>query len=259
MFFFLSKIFDLLLAPLTWALLLAGASFVPRVRVRPGSRWLMPAALGILYAFSLQPVSQSLFRACEQPPMVKTTAGPPYDAVILLGGLVLEDVSAERGAPAFNDNVERLTETFELLREGRARAVIISGGSWRPRAKSDVEAAVLARTLVRWGIEQERIIVEDRSRNTQENAAFTAEIVRARHLDRLLLVTSAFHMPRAHATFRAAGLAPDTLPVDFRTGAVHLDLRSVFPRADDLSRSTDALRELAGRLVYRARGYSSAR
>jgi uncharacterized SAM-binding protein YcdF (DUF218 family) len=99
------------------------------------------------------------------------------------------------------------------------------------------------------------VVLERESRNTRENAERSARIVRERGWRTLLLVTSAMHAPRAEAAFRGAGLAVDVLPVDRRSGDRP---GSFLPRATALDRSTEALRELAGRLVYRAVGYSGS-
>jgi uncharacterized SAM-binding protein YcdF (DUF218 family) len=97
-------------------------------------------------------------------------------------------------------------------------------------------------------------VTEAGSRNTRENAVESARVAAARGWRRLLLVTSAQHVPRALGCFRAVGLEPDVLPVDREAG----DAKgaSWLPRAYALSRSSDVLRELAGRLVYRLAGYT---
>jgi uncharacterized SAM-binding protein YcdF (DUF218 family) len=116
-----------------------------------------------------------------------------------------------------------------------------------------IEADFMAALYRRLGVPEDRIALERESRNTRENAVRSAAIVRERGWRTLVLVTSAAHMPRAAATFRRAGLDVDLLPVDHRYG----DRRPTFvPRSDALDRSTAAIRELAGRLVYQVAGYA---
>ncbi len=252
LFYLLSKTLDVLLEPLAWALAL-GALGARRLRGRPARfAW---SSLALLYVCSLPVVGDLLWRALEAG-VVGTyqREGEPYDAAILLGGLTDNNAPDLPEAVAYNENVERVHATFELLRSGRARRAIASSGPIEPPGRAPSEAHLLADQLARWGVERERLIVEPRSRNTVENARETAAIVRERGLGRLVLITSAYHMPRALGCFRAAGLEVDALPVDYRAP---LALgRSPLPRADALARSTVALRELAGRLVYRLRGYS---
>lgn len=169
-----------------------------------------------------------------------------YDAVILLGGLVDDRAMKTSGQISYNDNVERLIVTHRLVRDGKARVVIVSGVS--------PEADVLAQQLEDWGISNERILLEARARNTHENAVFSQEIARARGFERVLIVTSAFHMPRAAECFAAVGMKVDTLSVDYRSAA-SIPLGEWLPRAGSLAVTTTVLREMAGRFIYRMQGY----
>lgn len=256
MFLVLSKLLDLFLAPLTWGLLLLLAGLVLRRRRARLAGTLQGVGLALLYAFSIEPVSEGLMRATEAGAVSTYRPDVVYDAVIVLGGGLDPGATERSGHPEYNAAPERILRGFELLREGHAKQVLISGGSLDPRPEAVVEADVLARQLQEWGIAPERIVTEGRSRNTRENALESEPIVRAHGWKTLLLVTSAAHMPRARGCFAAVGLHPDTLVVDVRTSAVPLRLGSWLPRASSLNASTDALRELAGRAVYRLRGWT---
>jgi uncharacterized SAM-binding protein YcdF (DUF218 family) len=178
-----------------------------------------------------------------------------YDVVVLLGGVVDDRVQATSGQRAFNDNNERLLETFDLLRDGTARYAILSGGSATANPMRVTEAGALAAQLVAWGIVPDRLVIEDQARNTYENAVFSSAIVRARGWRSVLIVTSAFHMPRAYGCFRAVRLDVDTFPVDFRSYASPFS-GEWMPRVHYLEGSSIAIREWSGRAIYRARGYS---
>ncbi|HEY8079042.1 MAG TPA: YdcF family protein [Labilithrix sp.] len=256
MFFFLSKILDVLLSPLTWAILLAAAT-VPWRR-RSARRWRRRRAFGaaaivVILVFSSSLVADGMWGALENSAVSTYDPARTYDAVILLGGVGDEEVWAERKQLALNDNVERLTATNEILRDGHARVAILSGAAMRPGGLS--EARELATFLLAWGIGEDRIVLEERARNTRENAVYSAEIVRARGFSRVLVVTSAFHVPRAADCFRAVGLEVDFLPVDYRAHRPHFELEAMLPRTSALDRSSAAIREIAGRWIYRARGY----
>lgn len=257
MFLFLSKVLDLLLAPLSWALLLWLVAWGLRRRRERLSRVLSVLGGLVLYVFSIEPVAMGLMRATEAGAARTFRPGATYDAVIVLGG-GLDPAATERtGVPEYNAAAERVLRGFELLREGRARQVLISGGSLDPRPEAVVEADVLLRQLQQWGIPAERIVTEGRSRNTRENAVESARIIEERGWKSLLLVTSAAHMPRAAGCFTAVGLRPDLLPVDSRASNTPLGRMSWLPRSGALNLSTDALRELAGRAVYRLRGWTA--
>jgi uncharacterized SAM-binding protein YcdF (DUF218 family) len=250
-------------APLTWALLLLCAAAILGLRPTPARQRIATGAallaLLLLVAFSSPRVSNALLRSLERDApasFLRLGKGEPYDAVIVLSGLLDAEATESAGAPNYTEGVDRLHAGFDLLRTGRARAALLSGGSVDPRIREAVEARVLSRQLQDWGIDGARLVVEDQSRNTRENAVNSARIVRERGWRRLLLVTSAFHMQRAAGAFRAAGLSFDTLPVDFRSHDPDRFPQSWLPRASCLAQSTLALHEWAGRLAYRARGYS---
>lgn len=254
MFFFLSKLLDVCLSPYTWGLLLVAAAVPWRTRDRSprhARRRRVAGAIGVgvLLLVSFPPVSNGLLWRLERGSASTYDPSVTYDAVILLGGLVDDRAMMASGQISFNDNVERLIVTHRLVRDGKARVVIVSGIS--------PEADILAAQLEDWGVAKERILLEARSRNTRENALFSREITRARGLERVLVVTSAYHMPRAAECFNAVGMKVDTLAVDYRASA-SVPLGEWLPRAGSLAVSTAVLREMAGRWIYRMQGYGKS-
>lgn len=257
MFFVLSKILDVFLSPYTWALAFLVLA-IPWRRPRRDSSWKRRRlfgvlALGVLLVFSIEPVSNTLLYRLEHaaPPTYRPDV--TYDAIVLLGGIGDEVVASETGQPAYNDNVERLTAAHRLLAEGRARYVIVTGAVERPERAEWGEAKVLARQLEAWGIDRGRILLEEQARNTHENAIHSERIARERGFDKVLVITSAFHMPRAEECFAAVGMKVDTFVVDYRA---HRVAGSVFPRVIYLAESSKILRETSGLWIYRLRGYA---
>jgi uncharacterized SAM-binding protein YcdF (DUF218 family) len=256
MFFFLSKILDLLFAPLTWAIALLVVGVWAAYRRRARLALAAPiGALAILCVFSTEPVANAILGSLEASATKTMRDDVTYDAVIVLGGLVDEDANEAWGDRNYAHAVERLHAGFELLRAGRAKYAILSGGVGRAGQRL-TEADVLAEQLAEWGIDSDRLVREGTSRNTHENAVECGKIARERSWTRLVVVTSAMHMVRAAGCFRAEGLAFDTLPVDHRSGGARG--MSLLPRAGALDASTYSLREHAGRIIYRARGYATA-
>jgi uncharacterized SAM-binding protein YcdF (DUF218 family) len=251
-FFVLSKTLDVLLSPLSWALLLLLSGVVRRRSAIP--LWAPLGAMGILIFFSMEPVSNALIRRTEQPAQRTERPDKTYDAVILLGGLVETGNIESTGMPSYNDHAERLLTTFDVLRARHALQAILSGGT-ADGSTAPAEGRILAQQLAAWGIDRSRLLVEDASRNTRENAVFSKRIIDAHHLKRLLLITSAAHMPRAVDCFHAVGLEVDALPVDYHGYDPAQTRGSLLPRADKLADSVAALRELAGRAIYRLVGY----
>ncbi len=257
MFFFLSKTLDLALSPLTWALVLgllgsALAVFRPARRLAWRGCWAL--GLVVLYGFSTYPVSNALQGYLESSARTTMKEGAPYDGVVLLGGMVQVLVSQPEGPRSYNDNSDRLIAAFDVLRKGQAKEALLSGGG---DGVFVLEARVLKAQLVDWGIAPERLIVDDQSRNTRDNAVASARVAKERGWKSVLIITSAFHMDRALGCYRAVGLEVDALPVDWRAYDSRRFSAGLLPRADALAQSTQALRELSGRLIYRIQGYSA--
>lgn len=252
MFFLLSKLLDVFLSPYTWGLVLIAAAVPWRGRDRSPRqtrrrRWFGGLGVGLLLVASFPPVSNSLLWRLEHSATSTYDASVTYDAVILLGGLVDDRAMNTSHQISYNDNVERLIVTHRLVRDGKARVVIVSGIT--------PEAEVLAQQLEDWGIAKDRIVLEARSRNTHENAVYSREIARARGFDRVLVVTSAFHMRRAAECFAAVDMKVDTLSVDYRA-SLSVPVGEWIPRAGSLALTTMVLREMAGRFIYRMQGYA---
>ena len=109
--------------------------------------------------------------------------------------------------------------------------------------------------MVEEGIPTTRVIIEERSRSTHENAVFAKELIRPGPSQNWVLVTSAFHMPRAVAAFRAVDWSVIPYPVDFKIDP-STGLRANFSLVDGLSSSTIAGKEWAGLVGYRLLGWT---
>lgn len=253
MFFLASKTLDLLLDPWWWVAvpLLLGTVLFARGKKRAGAV-ASTVGLVLLFVLSLPFVASRLWQHLEADAVSTMRDDVTYDVVVLLGGTV-SAFGASADEVSWGDNVDRLTVTFDLLRSGRARSVIVSGGALRDGIPT--EAEFLARQLEAWGISKERILVEVEARNTVENAQRSKALIEARGFRSVLIVTSAFHMPRSLGCFRAVGLDPDTRAVDFRMRAPDADAHWL-PRVTYLSDVSQVVHELAGRLVYRLTGKS---
>ncbi|MBX3211573.1 MAG: YdcF family protein [Labilithrix sp.] len=261
MFFFLSKLLDVLLGPYTWGLALLLLA-LPWRRPRRRSSWRRrriagAAGLLVLLVFSLEPVANGMLYRLEHATTSTYRPETTYDAVVLLGGVSDERVVAETGQPSYNDNVERLVATHRLLADGHARFAIVSGAAESPELAEHGEARVLGRQLVAWGVDPSRVVLEEAARNTRENAVFSQRIAKERGFETVLVVTSAFHMRRSIECFEAVGMKVDTLAVDFRAhGGAFAGSPSWLPRAGYLADSTRTIREAAGLYIYRLQGYA---
>ena len=152
-----------------------------------------------------------------------------------------------------------MLHTARLYRAGKAPVVLISGGGI-PWLGSDIpEAGSIQTLLEEWGVPGASILAEAASRNTYENAVLSKQVLVEHGLQRVLLVTSALHMPRALATFKSAGI--DAIPATTDFTVTYKDQRTVIdflPDAEALSRTTYAIKEYVGYAYYWWKGLIAA-
>ena len=255
MFFVFAKILGFFALPsnLLISLGLLGIVLMATRYARVG-RGLAVASIVLIAIAGFSPLGNALILPLEE-------RFPPWDAargaptgIISLGGAFDTVVSPARGEIALNEAAERLTAIAGLVRRYPQAHTVFSGGSGRLIYGGATEAELAARLFESFGIEKQRIILEQKSRDTDENARFTKELLLPKPGERWLLVTSAHHMPRSIGAFRAAGFPVEAYPVDYRTrGAVDL-LRPFATLGDGLRRTDTAVREWVGLVVYRMTG-----
>jgi len=254
-FFIASKIFWMLASPID--LLLAGALvgvLLGHGRHARFGRALALAAILILVAAATLPVGLLLIAPLEDrfpPPPADL---PPPEGIIVLGGAIDDLASAARGQTVFDEGGERLTEAVILARRYPQARIAYTGGSASLTGGTSTEALQARNFMVAMGVAPERVTIEDKSRNTDENARFTAAIVHPQPSQRRLIVTSAFHMPRAMGVFEKAGFHPIAYPVAFRTLGGEGDPRVILDPAKNLSIFQLALHEWIGLAAYWASG-----
>src|SRR6187402_277851 len=255
MFFVLAKMLGFFALPsnILISLGLIGIVLMATRYARAGRR-LAVAALVLIAVAGLSPFGNAIILPLEERfPAWDAARGAPT-GVISLGGAFDTVVSPARGEVALNEAAERLTVVAELARRYPNARIVFTGGSGRLIYDGATEAGLAARLFESFGIAKERIVLEDKSRDTDENARFTKELLQPKPAERWLIVTSAHHMPRSIGVFRAAGFPVEAFPVDYRTrGAADL-LRPFSSVGDGLRRTDTAVREWVGLVVYRMTG-----
>lgn len=245
--FLISKLFEFLLLPSNLIGFLAGIGILAILLRRPrlGCSALVLAAL-LLVVGGWSPIGRAALMALEnrfpQPQLSDPIAG-----MIMLGGAVDTHITAERGQVTLNDAGERLTTMAELSRRFPTAHLLLSGGANHVLTSQSVtESAVARDLLIGLGVEAARIEMEERSRTTCENAEQSALLAKAQPGENWVLVTSASHMPRAVACFRAAGFPVIRGAADLR--------RPVDSIADGLEALDLAAHEWIGLASYRLFG-----
>lgn len=259
MFFVLSKILGFFALPSNDAATIAviGVALL-FTRFKRTGRALATLGVALLLVAGLTPLGNALIYPLEErfPPW-DVSRGEP-DGIVVLGGAIGPDLSALRGMPDLNEAAERITVVAELARKYPEARIIYSGGNGRLVLRVGTEAEVALRLFESFGIARSRLVAEDKSRNTVENAVFSKALADPKPGERWLLVTSGYHMPRAIGTFRQAGFPVEAYPVDWRTrGPIDLvmPMESV---AAGLGRTDTALHEWVGLVAYWLLGHSSA-
>jgi uncharacterized SAM-binding protein YcdF (DUF218 family) len=258
MFYTLSKILGFFAAPSNLLISIGVLGvLVLCTRFTRLASWLVVTSLVLLAIAGLSPLGNALILPLEDrfPPW-DPSRGAPY-GIVVLGGAISPGISDARDSIALDEAAERITTAAELARRYPEARIIFSGGSGSLLEHEGPEAPFAVRELMALGVAHDRITAEEQSRNTIENAAFSRLLANPKPGERWLLVTSAYHMPRAMAAFRAADFPVEAYPVDWRTrGAA--DLRRAFPMLSEGLRRTDvAVREWVGLLVYRLTGRSA--
>lgn len=180
------------------------------------------------------------------------------DGIIVLGGDEHALISEKRGQPAMLDSARRYIEFATLAREYPKAKLVFSGGSGllAPEAKMK-DAEVAKEALAGLGVPVDRMVFEDASRNTRENATMAFELVKPTPEQNWLLVTSAWHMARSMACFRKAGWNVYPAPTGYMTnGTVSSKLQ--FNLEDHLQKMTLATHEFYGLIAYKLLGYTDS-
>jgi len=257
MFFPLSKILGFFALPsnLVTVVGLIGVLLL-LTRFKRTGRALMVTSLVLLAIIGLTPLGNALIMPLEGrfPPW---RGNGDVTGIVVLGGAITPDVSIARNEVSLNESAERLTGAALLAAAYPRAKIIFSGGDAGLVRAEGAEAPLARQLLLGLGLPPGRLIIEDRSRNTVENAEFSKELADPKPGDRWLLVTSAYHMPRAIGVFRRAGFDVEAFPVDWRTVGFPDALAPSTSVADGLKRTDTAVREWVGLLVYWLTGRSS--
>ena len=179
-----------------------------------------------------------------------TTLPKQVDGIIVAGGIIDPKRSHERGQPVIGGAVERLTAMVRLAKHYPEAKVIFSGGAgdlFQPEFK---EAHYITPFIKEMGLKPERITFEDMARNTAENAQITYKMLQPKDAETWLLVTSAFHMPRAIGSFRKAGWRIHAYPVDYSTSPI-FKWQFFFNFSQGLIRLSSLAHEIVGLIMYR--------
>ncbi len=263
MFVFLSKFLPLLVYPIGLASILILFALILSEKRRARNAFLGLALL-LLWVGGNRWVSSSLVRSLETritPPEII----PSADVIVVLGGGT-ESYGPPRAAVELNGAGDRVLYAARLYREGIAPRLLLSGGNitWLG-GRPSTPAEEMKEVLVFIGIPQDALWLQPDSQNTYEDALFSARMLKEEGIDRIVLVTSAMHLPRSAALFEKQGIEVIPAPADFAVpdyawqdlwnGNFAAQLINLLPNAGALSQTTNALKEYFGLWVYGLKGW----
>lgn len=192
-------------------------------------------------------------------PEIKEFAGlPEYEIGIVLTGVTnLNKTVGDR--TLFNKGADRATHAVQLYKLGKVKKVLITGGQGLNPTNQNPEAVLLRDFMIVAGVEETDIILEDKAKNTHQNAAFSKEILNQMGISesqKHLLITSAFHMYRSKGCFDKVGLNTDTFPVDYYSNDSKFDLPTLlYPDPYSIYIWQKLFKEWVGIVMYKVAGY----
>jgi uncharacterized SAM-binding protein YcdF (DUF218 family) len=261
--FGLYKLAKYALYPVSWVALLLGLTVALTLLPPspPRHRWIRRLALSAFLALWLLgiPITADILlgtlEAWYPPP--EPAALPRFDAIVVLAGGVRGKGTLRPAHELVDLTRQRTACAADLFLQGLAPKLLLSGGDATIFGHGPTEASEMKRWAQRLGVPETAILLEDRSRTTYENAVYTKRILGDASV---LLVTSASHLPRAMALFRKQGLRVTPYPCGYRVrhrpadGWDELTVFHFIPDVWSLDKTTDAVIEMAGFLLYRLAG-----
>jgi uncharacterized SAM-binding protein YcdF (DUF218 family) len=255
--FYISKLVWLLAQPsMLLIILLVTGVVLLGTRYQRSARGALVLAALLAVAGGILPLSTWLMLPLEDRFPRADLSGRPIDGIVVLGGAEESRVAAGRKAHALNAAGERMTETMALARRFPNARIVFTGGSTNIVLGPAVEADAAGRVFADLGLEPGRLKLDRKARDTFENALYAKQLADPKPGQRWLLVTSAWHMPRAMGLFRAAGFEVEAWPVDYRSaGDGDAFIPFYFP-SEGMRRLDTAAREWMGLIVNRITGRS---
>lgn len=263
MFIFLSKLLPLFVYPVGLSAILALLALI-FMRKQKVARLFITAALLILFCSGNRWVSYTLARSLEwryMPSPAPVTA----PAIVVLGGGT-ESNQPPRTSVEVNSAGDRMIHAADLYHQGAAPVLILSGGNveWMDSLENS-PAADMRQILLKLNVPDSAIILQTKSQNTHEDAVFSSQILKEKGITKIILVTSAMHMPRSVALFEKQGLEVIPSPTDFtitedgwtRTFSPNLEtfLTNLLPNSSAIGLTTSAMKEYIGLITYRFQGW----
>ena len=240
---YLHKILPLIISPLFFVIIIISLGIILK------SKKISFLGILIFLICSLPILSNNLIYYLEkdyQP--IDVSKIEDANAVVVLSGMVSTIKKNDNFFYEFNDSIDRILKGVELIKENKASYLILTRGIL-PWSNGKPEGEVLKDFVLKLGIEKEKIILTNNVQNTDQEAKAIKKLFTSDD-QKIILITSAFHMPRAKKVFEAAKIKTIPFPVDFRSSSGNFTLLDLIPSASAFSNTNHFIREVQGRIYY---------
>jgi uncharacterized SAM-binding protein YcdF (DUF218 family) len=242
---FINKILPIIVSPLGLIIILLLFGIFRK------KMWPLLIALVLLIILSLPIVSRQLIKFLEQGyTLISPNNVDTADTVIVLSGMIRTIKQNNEIYYEFSDAVDRVFAGIELLKLNKAQKIILTRGKL-PWSLGMPEGEFLAQFVKSQGINKNQVILTEVVQNTNDEAIAVSKILPKN--SKIILVTSAFHMPRAKTVFENQNLKVIPYAVDFRLGEKKMDVLDFLPQANAFKDSSFYFREIIGRAYYSLR------
>ena len=246
MFFITSKLISFAIKPITWILILLIFAIVLKTKRKN----ILYISFFTLYLFTNNFIADNCSRIWETSPKSISSIKNKYEYGIVLGGFSSYNKTIKH--INFNADGDRLTSAIELYKLGKIEKIIVSGGNGNVINDGMKEAKWSKSFLINMGVENKDIFLESKSRNTMENAQFTANLIDKEINKKTLLITSANHMRRAQFCFNKKNFNIDCYPTDGTSSDIKLSFDYLFiPNINALEKWETMIHEIIGYIVYK--------
>ncbi|MHA8082012.1 YdcF family protein [Aquirufa sp. A-Brett2-15D] len=210
-------------------------------------------SIAMLLLFSNGWFVNQCYLAYESP---QTNLNKPYQWCIILGGGMMRAGNGYRTG----ETADRFIQPLLLYKQGKVKRLLITGGNVNIKGlKVDAtkESKKVKEVLIAMGVNEKDIFLEENARNTHENAVNTKKMLQPYLSERMVLVTSAMHMPRAKACYTKEGFLIDEFPADIKKKDTYSGiLDRIIPEERNLTKFAELIREIAGYVIYKIVGFA---
>ena len=244
MFYIASKLLAFLSKPIFWLFTM----FICALIFKKKRRKILLYSICMFYFITNSFIADSLSRIWE---IKRYSPTQIYDIGIVLGGVA--DYDKLTRAHNFNKHADRLLDAQQLYHQGKIKKILISGGNGMLFNDGYIEANAMRDYLLLNNIPNKDILIENTSRNTNENAINSSKILKSKFPEgKFLLITSATHMRRAQFCFEEAGVKTKSFPTDCTTSYNNLNVEYLLlPRVQALEKWEELIHEWIGYIVYK--------